>query len=782
MTHLTTPTPAMPGVSGSLRPGDAPASGGPPHPEATSEQVMLEAVVRLASDAIIGTDAEQRILLFNRGAEEMFGWAAAEAIGRPLEVLLPERFAVRHRTDHVPGFGRGGSEARRMAERRVVHGRRRDGEEFPAEVAIARCVVDGQLRFSAIVRDVSEGHRREAAIRDSERRYRTLVEAAHDGIVVCDADDRIRFANPAFATMCGRPVEGLVGIDVAALVAPEELAHAPLRGSELERAGGRLRAERTLVRPDGTRLTVEVGVTLLGAGEIQCLVHDVTERRRLEEELRGSERRFRGIFDSAFQFIGLLTPDGTVLEANLGALTFAGVTADAVVGRPFWDTPFWAHSPAGQERLRDAIAAAAKGAFVRYEAEHVGADGQVIAVDFSLKPVRGADGRVALLIPEGRDITEAKRTAALLRESEETFRSAFEHSGIGLGLVGLDGRWQRVNRALCRILGYEQSELLALTFQEVTHPEDLPVDLELVQQLMDGARESYELEKRYLRKDGQIVWALMDRSVVRSPDGAPRFFIAQVQDITARRMLDVALQRQRENLARSNAELEQFAYVASHDLKEPLRAIASYTQLLHERYAEQLDDRARKYIGYAVEGATRMGALIDDLLALSRVGTAVRPFELVDLDAVLRQTLQGMAITVAEAAGTVTSDPLPTVRGDAAQLRQVLQNLIGNALKFRRPGVAPRVHLSATSDADRWTIAVRDNGIGIEARFADRVFVIFRRLHTREEFPGTGIGLAICRKVVERHGGEIWVEPAPDAGSTFRFTLPRDDRRTQEER
>ncbi len=748
-------------------------------PASRAGDPLHEAIIDLATDAILVTDADQRLVLFNHGAEAMFGYAAADVLGQRLDVLLPVRDAARHRAVHVPGFAASGVVARRMGERRSVYGRRRDGTEFPAEVAISHSVVDGQARYSAIVRDVSERHAHEAALRESELRYRMLVESAQDGIFTCGADDRVVLANAAFAAMCGREPESLPGTPVAELLASEDLAAAPLRRRELARAGGRLRTERTLQRPDGTRLHVEVGVTRLATGEVQCVVHDVTERRRLEDELRASEQRFHGIFDSAFQFIGLLAPDGTLLEANQAALAFSGLTADQVIGRPFWATRFWASSDTERWRLREAIAAAARGAFVRYETEHVGADGQVIAVDFSLKPVHDAEGRVTLLIPEGRDITEAKRTAALLRESEETFRSAFEHSGIGMALVGLDGRWHRVNRALCQIMGYDEAELLARTFQDITHPEDLDADLDLARELIDGERASYQLDKRYVRRDGQVVWARLNCSLVRDDDGAPRFFVSQVQDVTARRALDLELERQRAELARSNAELEQFAYVASHDLKEPLRAIASYTQLLGERYADRLDARARRYIGHAVDGATRMSALVDDLLALSRVGTTGEPFAPVQLDAVLAETLHAMRATIAESGGAVTSDPLPCVTGDAAQLRQVLQNLVGNALKFRRPGVPPRVHVSAAAERGQWTITVRDNGIGIDPRFAELVFEVFRRLHTRDEYPGTGIGLAICRKAVERHGGRIWVEAAPDGGSAFRFTLPREARRPQ---
>lgn len=740
-----------------------------PRPDAAE---ILDGIVALSSDAVISLDEAQRITLFNRAAEEIFGYPAAEVLGQPLDVLIPARFAERHRAEHVPAFAVSHESARRMGERREVFGRRRDGEEFPAEVAISRVAAAGGVRFTAILRDVTERRAREAALRASEQRYRALVESAHDGVFVCDAQNRFVLVNAAFETICGRSSAELLGRSVADVVAPDDLAATPLRRAEVERVG-LLETERWLLRPDGTRVRVEVGAVLLANGEVQCAVRDVTARRRVEDDLRERERRFHGIFDSAFQFVGLLAPDGTVVEANRTALEFAGVGAEAVVGRPFWETPWWRHSEAERLRLQEAVAAAADGAFVRYETEHVGADGRSINIDFSLKPIRDADGRVVLLIPEGRDVTEAKRTAARLRESEELFRKAFEHSGIGMALVGLDGRWLRVNRALCQIVGYEPEELLALSFQDITHPDDVGADLALAEELVAGTRESYQLEKRYVHRDGHLVWIRLNGSLVRDESGAARFFIAQIEDVTARQESEAALRRRTAELARSNEELEQFAYVASHDLQEPLRAVASFTSLLAERYGDRLDERAHTWIHYAVDGARQMQVLISDLLALSRVGSRARPFAPTRLDVVVAEVLRSLAPAIEQAGGEITVAPLPIVEGDASQLAQLFQNLLANAVKFHRADTAPRVHVSVAGTDEEWIFSVRDNGIGVEPRFAERIFVIFKRLHTREEYPGTGIGLAICKKIVERHGGRIWIEPAEGGGADVRFSLPR---------
>ena len=233
-----------------------------------------------------------------------------------------------------------------------------------------------------------------------------------------------------------------------------------------------------------------------------------------------------------------------------------------------------------------------------------------------------------------------------------------------------------------------------------------------------------------------------------------------------------ALELSAAELRRSNQELEQFAYVASHDLQEPLRKIASFCNLLETRYADQLDDRGNTYLHYIVDGAMRMQALVNDLLLYSRIATRGKEFAPTNMNDVLQEALANLDVAVAESDARVAYDALPTVNGDATQLVRLLQNLVGNAIKYRGEA-PPQVHVAAAKERDDWVFSVRDNGIGIAPEYAERIFVIFQRLHTREEYGGTGIGLAVCKKIVERHGGRIWVESAEGAGATFSFSLPQ---------
>jgi PAS domain S-box-containing protein len=276
---------------------------------------------------------------------------------------------------------------------------------------------------------------------------------------------------------------------------------------------------------------------------------------------------------------------------------------------------------------------------------------------------------------------------------------------------------------------------------------------------------------RALRADGEEF--PMEASISHAYAGGRAFFTIILRDITERERAEKKLAEKMAELARSNADLEQFAYIASHDLQEPLRMVAAYTQLLAERYRGQLDENADKYIGYASEGALRMQSLVQDLLAFSRVGRNGGACSHVDCNAAMDEVLLSLGPAMQESGAVVTQGALPTVWADRSRLTQVFQNLIGNAIKFRRKE-APAISVRAEKAGEDWVFSVSDNGIGIAPEHAQNVFVVFQRLHTRTEYPGNGIGLAICKKIIEHGGGKIWVETAADHGSIFKFTIPCD--------
>lgn len=369
-----------------------------------------------------------------------------------------------------------------------------------------------------------------------------------------------------------------------------------------------------------------------------------------------------------------------------------------------------------------------------------------------------------------------------LRESSRRHKLIIDQANTGIAEVALDGSWIQVNEKICQMFGYTEAELTSLTWQDITHPDDLAIDNSLVQKIIDGEINQYTLDKRYIAKDGSVFWARLKVSAHKDDKGQLLNFISTVENIDDLKRqenllletntgLEKQVAQRLIDLERSNAELEQFAYVASHDLQEPLRMVSSYMQLVEDRYKDKLDDDGKEFINFAVDGALRMQTLIKSLLEYSRVGTDQGARELVDMEAVVDIAEQNLASVIKSSQAVITHDPLPEVFGNKSQLTQLIQNLISNAIKYAKRDISPKIHISASKSGQKWLFLVQDNGIGFDEVHSEKIFVIFRRLHTKEEYAGTGIGLAICKKIVERHGGTIWVKSTPGEGSTFYFTL-----------
>ena len=384
---------------------------------------------------------------------------------------------------------------------------------------------------------------------------------------------------------------------------------------------------------------------------------------------------------------------------------------------------------------------------------------------------------------------ERKRALEALRESEMRYRNLVESARDVIFTVSQEGSITSLNPAFEKITGWSREEWLGKNFPPLVHPDDLPLTMDIYQRVLKGEKPPPIIETRILSKSGEYLNVEISITLL-TQNGKTISGLGIARDITERKRMEEALhrahdelelrvrerteelRRRTEELARSNAELEQFAYVASHDLQEPLRMVSSFTQLLARRYRGKLDSDADEFIAYIVDGARRMQNLIEDLLTYSRIGRRGKPFRPTSLNSALDQALANLKVIIEENDAEITRDPLPDITADFGQMVQLFQNLIGNAIKFRKKEEPPRIRITSRKEKGEWLFSVSDNGIGISPEFKNRLFQIFQREHAASEYPGTGIGLVTCKKIVERHGGRIWAESRLGEGSTLRFTIP----------
>lgn len=512
-------------------------------------------------------------------------------------------------------------------------------------------------------------------------------------------------------------------------------------------------------------------IVLASGALVAFLVGAVMHLRRTAEQrahdARRSRSRYLDLYENApDMFLSVDIATGTILECNRAVSELLGYEREALIGRPLSDL-YMDEERSRMAQLREEFRRTGELRHVEFQVRH--RDGYPIDISANARSIRDEEGRVIQSHAVWRDITNLKQTQQALRRSEERLNRALGAARVGTWEWDIIPNRISWDDYMYPLYGIPGGTVTAQNIVERIHPGDRERAERETREALDHD-ETYDTEYRVVWPDDSVHHLSIRGSVIRDSLGRAVRMVGVAWDITGRKRAELAQAAYASELARSNQELEMFAYVASHDLQEPLRMVASYTQLLARRYADALDDTAREFIDYAVQGATRMQQLINDLLTYSRVQTKGAPLEPVDANAALQEAIADLKLAIEDAGATVTSEPLPRVRADRSQVTQLFRNLVANAVKFRRDG-RPEVRISATRTGLQVTFAVHDNGIGIEPGSEDKIFEVFQRLHTRTEYPGTGIGLALCKRIVERHGGRIWVESTPGQGSTFYFTL-----------
>jgi two-component system, chemotaxis family, sensor kinase Cph1 len=522
-----------------------------------------------------------------------------------------------------------------------------------------------------------------------------------------------------------------------------------------------------------------IGLVLIFAGVALFLRIGNPLIRRLEE----NEKKYRALFDTSTDGIALITD--VFEDCNEQICRLWGCEREDIIGKTPLDfsPPTQPDGRDSAEKAQECIEVALAGEPQSMYWQHRRKDGTLVDTDISMKMV-DIDGR-RLVMGIVHDITERKRDEEELKQLNQQLTESrlFIENIINASpdLIYIYDIVERknvyVNEGIQKILGYTDQEIKEMGSEIISRLMD-PGDFEIYlretvpRYLAAVDDELIEHQYRMRHKNGSWHWLDSKEQIFqRQEDGSPQQIFGMVEDVTESRKAEEQLARYTEELERSNTELEQFAYVASHDLQEPLRVVTSYLQLLERRCGGELGEDASRYIERTVGGSERMKILIDDLLAYSRVTSRGKEPESISSSEALDHALDNLKMAIEESGARVTRDKMPEVRADATQLTQIFQNLVGNAMKFHTE-TAPQVHIGAEERDGEWVFSVRDNGIGIEPQYIERIFRIFQRLHTRSEYSGTGIGLAICKKIAERHGGRIWVESEPEKGSTFYFTIP----------
>jgi len=494
---------------------------------------------------------------------------------------------------------------------------------------------------------------------------------------------------------------------------------------------------------------------ILSSGE------DITAQKQAERELERRHQLWDALMDNTPDLVYFKDDKHRMIIASRAYADIFGVVPDELVGKTAVD--LW---PEGKEILADERRVLAGESILRKERKVTIPTGEARWYLLTKIPIYEEEEIVGFFAMD-KDITERKQVEEQLAFQSMLLDTIYDR----VTATDLEGRITYVNQAECEMFGKSAEELIGQHVEQYGEdPERGATQQEIIETTLSEGRWRGEVVN--IGQGGREIVLDSRTQLIYDERGKPIGMVGISTDITERKRMEKKLEHYAADLERSNEELQQFAYIASHDLQAPLRAVTGYLNLLEKRYRERLDDRAQKYITNARGGAERMKEMIRALLNLSRVKTRGEALASTNAETVLQHVLDDLAPMIEESGAEVTHDPLPTVMADEAQLAQVFQNLIANGIKFRREGVRPRVHIAALREDDEWVFAVEDNGIGIDPGQTDRLFQIFQRLHTREEYPGTGIGLALCRRIVERHGGRIWVESEVGAGSRFYFTLP----------
>lgn len=728
--------------------------------EALSESKQrYQALFEQSPYGVLLIDTEGKLLDFNEKAHRDLGYARDEFARLTIADIDTHESAPMIKTRIIRVLEAGSAEFE-------VTQRTKQGEIRDVHVITKALTFSGQTLFHSIWRDITERKRAQA----EKDRLLEAISSATEGIAITDEDDRFIYSNDAHARIYGYLPDELIGktwrdlITPAIVPAVEDLLSKTLHKKEV----GAWSGESPAIKKDGSIIPTEVTATSRWGedgrylGHI-CIVRDITDRKRAEKTLRQSEDKFRTLFESATDAIFILNTEGRFININRTAYERLGYTREEMMSMHIsqLDPPEFA--PRVPERIEEVI----KNGHAVFESAHLKKDGTAMPVEINCRLIDYEGGKALFSII--RDITERKRVEDKLR----FFSEAVEEAPDGVQIADLSGRIIYSNKAIEKIYGFSPQEYSG------RHVNEMNADPEFAEKfILPRIRETGQWtgELMVKHKDGGTFPIWLTTSLVKNKAGEPIAMMGIIRDITGRKKteeeimkLNRALLRRASELESAYRDMESFSYAASHDLKAPIIRIAGFTDILSEDYIDRLDDYGRECLIRISKNAGKMRQLIEDLLAFSSISAKEIQKSSIDMELLIRSAYE--EIKPAGRNIQLQIEAMPSAYGDLSLIRQVLLNLLANAIKFTRFRETAVIEVGGRTEKDEHMYYVRDNGTGFDMRFVDKLFGLFQRIHISEEFEGTGIGLVIVKRIIEKHGGSVWAEGRPDEGATFYFSL-----------
>lgn len=748
------------------------------------------AILDTALDAIISIDHEGKVREWNPAAEQMFGYVRDAALGREMaELIIPPGMRDQHRQGMTRLMA--GREGRLLNRRLEMRAQRANGKEFPIELAITRVPIDGPAMFTGFIRDITERKQAESALRESEALKGAILEAAFDAVITIDERARVLEWNAAAERILGYSREAALGRRMEELVIAPGLREAYEDklvdylitgvGSLLDRP-----IELTAQRSDSTQFPAELTIThvpLKGVTLYTCFIRDISVRKQAAEDLRQSEERYRmlveGVDDHA---IYMLDTEGRVTTWNAGAKRIEGYESHEIIGQHF--SCFYPREDIERHKPEQALKTAVAQGRHQEQGQRVRKDGSRYWASATLTALHDPEGRLCGFSKIHRDITARKRAEDELRQSEERYRMLVDGvEDYAIYMLDPEGRVATWNAGAERIEGYPAEEILGQPLARFFPAEDVERGRPDLLLKAAAAQDRCQDEGWRLRKDGSRYWASVVYTALRDLDGKLRGFSKIARDMTSRKQAEEEIRRLNADLEQrvidrtaqlqaAYQEMESFSYSISHDLRAPLRHIQGFVDILQGTVAGKLDEESRKLLETISSSATHMGRLIDALLDFSRMGRVELHKEEVGLAPMLRAVRHDLLRDAQGRNIEWQTGQLLNVWADPALLRQVIFNLVSNALKYTRTRDKVTIEMGTSQTGREVVFHIRDNGVGFDMTYADKLFGVFQRLHRPADFEGTGIGLANVKRIIQRHGGRVWAEGIVDCGATFFFSLP----------